>query len=293
MAQRYAARRIPLLLQGETGTGKDRLAAAIHQAGPVADGPFDPVNCAAFPRDLIGSELFGHGDGAFTGARGGGAKGKFELAHRGTIFLDEIGDMPLDLQPYLLRVLEDGVVTRLGEPNRRPVEVRVIAASNRLLERDVANGRFRADLFHRLNGAMLVLPPLRQRLDDLPMLTDRLLREIVPAGTVPPTPDAAVFATLRAYHWPGNVRESRNVLERMIAASPDGTLDLAALELGPSGLWNGSTDPSAEPIRHTEKMMILKAVAASGGSASRAARALGISRATIYRRLNAYRSADA
>ncbi len=293
MAQRYAARRIPLLLQGETGTGKDRLAAAIHQAGPVADGPYVPVNCAAFPRELIGSELFGHGEGAFTGARRGGAKGKFEQAHGGTIFLDEIGDMPLDLQPYLLRVLEDRVVTRLGEPNRRPVEVRVIAASNRPLERDVASGRFRADLFYRLNGAVLVLPPLRQRLDDLPMLTDCLLREIVPAGTVPPTPDAAVFAALRAYHWPGNVRELRNVLERMIADSADGTLDLAASGLGASGPWNGSTDPSAGPIRHTEKMMILKAIAASGGSIPRAARALGISRATIYRRLNAYRSTDA
>jgi sigma-54 dependent transcriptional regulator, acetoin dehydrogenase operon transcriptional activator AcoR len=282
-AQRYAMRRMPLLLQGETGTGKDLLARIIHDAGPTPDAPFIAINCAALPRELVASELFGYAEGAFTGARRSGAKGRFAQAHGGTIFLDEIGDMPLDLQPYLLRALEERTITRLGETTARQIDVRVMAATNRPLAIDVAQGRFRADLFYRLSGASLELPPLRDRLDDLPHLVEHLLRQIVPGDAIPPFVDETVFAKLRTHDWPGNVRELRNMLERMVALSPDGVLDTEF-----SGLGKSST-PAPRQLRSTERQMILAALAASGGSAKEAARTLGISRATIYRRLSAYR----
>ncbi len=283
LAQRYAASRTPLLLQGETGTGKDLLAAAIHRAGRHPNTPFIAVNCAGLPRELITSELFGYVDGAFTGARRGGARGRFEQAHTGTLFLDEIGDMPLDLQPYLLRAVEEQQIARLGDSMVQPVDVRVIAATNRPLALEVAAGRFRADLFYRLNCTVLSLPPLRERLEDLPWLVPALLRQIAPDAAVDFDMNDTILARLRAHDWPGNLRELRSVLARMVTLSPDGQLDPGLLVLdGPS------TAPEGK-LRSQEKAMILAAMMAAHGSAKQAAQALGISRATLYRRLAAYR----
>jgi sigma-54 dependent transcriptional regulator, acetoin dehydrogenase operon transcriptional activator AcoR len=283
LAQRYAAARTPLLLQGETGAGKDLLAVAIHRASPDPDSPFVAVNCAALPRELIASELFGYVDGAFTGARRGGARGRFEQAHNGTLFLDEIGDMPLDLQPYLLRAVEEQQISRLGDSMMRSVDVRVIAATNRPLALEVAAGRFRADLFYRLNGAVVSLPPLRERLEDLPWLVPALLRQIAPDVTADCDMVDSILARLRAHDWPGNVRELRSVLARMVLLSPDGRLDPAMLALdGPGSAPKGK-------LHSQEKIMILAAMTATHGSVRQAAQALGISRATLYRRLTAYR----
>jgi sigma-54 dependent transcriptional regulator, acetoin dehydrogenase operon transcriptional activator AcoR len=283
LAQRYAAARTPLLLQGETGTGKDLLAAAIHRAGPDPGSPFVVVNCAALPRELIATELFGYVEGAFTGARRGGARGRFEQAHSGTLFLDEVGDMPLDLQPYLLRAVEEQQISRLGDSVMRSVDVRVIAATNRPLAHEAAAGRFRTDLFYRLNCAVVSLPPLRERLEDLPWLVPALLRQIAPDLAIDFDTNDTILARLRAHGWPGNVRELRSMLARMVTLSPDGRLDPALLALDGQG-----TAPAGK-LQSQEKTMILTAMTAAHGSVKEAAQALGISRATLYRRLIAYR----
>jgi sigma-54 dependent transcriptional regulator, acetoin dehydrogenase operon transcriptional activator AcoR len=294
-AARIAQKRLPVLLQGETGTGKDVVANAIHEASSVAVGPFVAVNCAALPRELIAGELFGHAEGAFTGARRGGAKGRFEEANGGTIFLDEIGDMPLDLQPYLLRVLEEGTSSRLGESIQRRINVRVIAATNRPLDDDVAQGRFRSDLFYRLDGISLCLPPLRERSADIPWLVRSMLRTLTPAAETPPEVSPDLLEVLCEHDWPGNVRELRNVLSRILALSSDKLLDAHALQ---GGLRSHHPVRRQETeryelrnLRDNERKLILDAVAATGGSATDAARAIGISRATIYRRLRSYRAA--
>jgi transcriptional regulator with PAS, ATPase and Fis domain len=281
-AERFAAAGTHLLLEGETGTGKDVLACAVHAAGPFRSGPFVPVNCAALPRDILASELFGHADGAFTGARRGGARGRFEQANGGVLFLDEIGDMPADLQPYLLRVLEENAVWRLGEAAPRKIAVRVIAATNRPLATEVTAGRFRADLYHRLNVAGLTLPPLRERRADIPVLVQHLLRNI--AGTSPQIAPDVMDAFLR-YAWPGNVRELRNCLQRMVllATGPVLGIELLPPALRDEALPGGS--PSASAIRTVERQMVLAAVRREGGNLSRAARSLGIARTTLYRQI--------
>ncbi len=288
-AARFAAARTHLLLEGETGTGKDLLAAAVHAAGPGQAGPFVPVNCAALPRDILASELFGHADGAFTGARRGGARGRFEQANGGVLFLDEIGDMPSDLQPYLLRVLEENAVWRLGEAAPRRISVRVIAATNRPLAQEVVAGRFRADLYHRLNIAGLSLPPLRERRADIPILVQHLLRTIV---LTDPTPELApdVMEAFLRYDWPGNVRELRNCLQRMVLLAPGPMLefDLLPPALREEALPVALPPPSA--IRTAERQMVLAAVRREGGNLSRAARSLGIARTTLYRHIR--RSVD-
>jgi len=294
-AARIAQKRLPVLLQGETGTGKDVLANAIHEASSVAAGPFVAVNCAALPRELIAGELFGHAEGAFTGARRGGAKGRFEEASGGTIFLDEIGDMPLDLQPYLLRVLEEGTSSRLGESIQRRINVRVIAATNRPLHDEVAQGRFRSDLFYRLDGISLYLPPLRERSADIPGLVRSILRALTPAAETPPEVSPDLLEVLCEHDWPGNVRELRNVLSRILALSSDKLLDARALQGGLRSHTVRRQETERYELRNlrdNERRQILDAVAATGGSATDAARAIGISRATIYRRLKSYRAAQ-
>ncbi len=281
-AERFAAASTHLLLEGETGTGKDVLARAVHAAGPFHAGPFVPVNCAALPRDILASELFGHADGAFTGARRGGARGRFEQANGGVLFLDEISDMPADLQPYLLRVLEDNAVWRLGEAAPRRIAVRVIAATNRPLAQEVAAGRFRADLYYRLNVAGLTLPPLRERRADIPLLVKHLLSNI--AGPSPQVAPDVMDAFLR-YAWPGNVRELRNCLQRMVLLATEPVLGLELLPpaMREEALPCGS--PSASAIRTAERQMVLAAVRREGGNLSRAARSLGIARTTLYRHI--------
>lgn len=283
-AARFAAADTHLMLEGETGTGKDVLARAVHAASTSHAGPFVPVNCAALPRDILASELFGYADGAFTGARRGGAKGRFEQANGGVLFLDEIGDMPGDLQPYLLRVLEENTVWRLGEAAARRIAVRVIAASNRPLAQEVAAGRFRADLYHRLNVASLTLPPLRERRPDLPILVQHLLRTIAHAGPAPEVASDVMDAFLR-YDWPGNVRELRNCLQRMalLATGPVLDIDLLPPALREEAL--PGNPPTVSAIRAVERQMVLAAIRREGGNLSRAARSLGIARTTLYRHI--------
>lgn len=214
-----------LLILGETGVGKERLALAIHREGPRSRGPFIPINCAALPENLLESELFGHEQGAFTGAVRA-RRGAFELAHKGTIFLDEVGDMPLHLQSKLLRVLQDKEFQKIGGEKRIQVDVRVIAATNHDLQNSVERGCFRRDLFYRLSVVNIVIPPLRERPQDIPVLTRKLIDQLPPrsAQIRRRVSQEAIDAMLR-YHWPGNVRELMNVLERAILLGNGETIE--------------------------------------------------------------------
>jgi transcriptional regulator with GAF, ATPase, and Fis domain len=222
-----------VLFLGETGTGKDLLARALHDDSPRAGRPFVVVDCGAVAPSLIESELFGHERGAFTGAAGQ-RQGAFEAAAGGTVFLDEIGELPLDLQPKLLRVLEQREVRRVGGNKTISVDIRILAATRKDLDREVAANRFREDLYFRLAVVPVTVPPLRERRDDIPLLVDRFL-EALTRGAAPSVP-AETMAALGAHDWPGNVRELRNVLERALYLNPDRTapLRLAALPSAPS-----------------------------------------------------------
>ncbi len=232
MADRVARTGSAVLIQGETGVGKEHLARAIHAAGPRRAGPFVAINCGGLPESLMESELFGHEAGAFTGANRG-RRGCFELAHAGTIFLDEIGEMPRHLQVKLLRVLHDHQVRRLGSERSLRVDVRVIAATNRDLAEEVAEGNFRRDLYYRLSVVTLTLPPLRERRADLPHLIERALARVAPRLGVHNAriSDAAGEALVR-YDWPGNIRELHNILERALLLGEDGFIDVDCLPPG-------------------------------------------------------------
>ena len=273
------------LIQGETGTGKELAARAIHDAGDRAEGPFVAVNCAALNRDLAASQLFGHKKGAFTGAVSD-EEGFFEAADGGTLFLDEIGDIPLDVQRQLLRVLEERAVTRVGETTVRPVDVRIVAATHRDLRAEVEGGRFREDLLYRIRIARVDLPPLRKRRDDIPLLTRRFLQES--RATTGKAVDAASESAMRRlieHDWPGNVRELRNAIEyAMIQAQGD---VLRADDLPPEIQSSGAPDAEAE-WPNDEAGRIRAALEHTGGNRTAAAELLGISRATLYRRLDEY-----
>ena len=299
---------IPVLITGETGTGKELVARALHNHSPRSKQPFVAINTAAIPEDLLESELFGHERGAFTGAAEK-RLGRFEQASRGTLFLDEIGDMPLSLQSRLLRVLAEGEYYRLGGHDLVEADVRIITATHRDLPALVAEGRFRADLYHRLKVITLRVPPLRERLDDVPALTRHFLREAGEEFRLPPkVADPALLDYLKTLNWPGNVRELRHLCQSLVALAPApviGVDDLPA-ELHPEHVQPGTTEQdwlarmsaelrgqlrfSDEPVfeglkARFEHRVAVTAVDACGGNQSQAARQLGISRNTLARML--------
>jgi propionate catabolism operon transcriptional regulator len=293
----YARSPATVLIQGETGSGKELVAQAIHKESPRrgAQRPFVAVNCGAIAESLLESELFGHEEGAFTGARRGGHAGLFEAANGGTLFLDEIGEMPLALQTRLLRVLEEREVMRVGGTRPVPIDVRVISATHCDLETRVREGRFRADLFYRLAVLRLPLPPLRARVEDIAQLAEWSLKNALAALDARPHPNlaaeiAACIPLLQAYAWPGNVRELRNLTERLalfLAAEPlqaltPGFLLSVAPELGSS---SPAALPSPTPQPHHES--VAEVLARFQGQRDAAARHLGISRTTLWRRLKA------
>ncbi|MDQ7988529.1 MAG: propionate catabolism operon regulatory protein PrpR [Candidatus Dactylopiibacterium sp.] len=292
LARQFARIDLSVLIAGESGTGKELLAQGMHAASPRAGEPFVAINCAALPESLLESELFGYEEGAFTGAARGGRAGLFELAHRGTIFLDEIGDMPLALQARLLRVLQEREVWRVGGREPTPVDVRLIAATHRNLPACVLAGEFREDLYYRLNGLSLRIPPLRERLADLPGLVDALLGQIARRlGLPPPSPAwlARFMGRAMEHAWPGNVRELENLLERLVALAslPDAAEDLFAQLFPELSAAAGAAPPATLPARRAgfERDTLRQALAHAGGNASAAARALGISRTTFWRRM--------
>jgi propionate catabolism operon transcriptional regulator len=297
MAERYARTDATVLISGESGTGKEMVAQGIHAAGKRRDHPFVAINCAAFPETLLESELFGYEEGAFTGSRRGGRPGLFEAAHLGTIFLDEVGDVPLTLQSRLLRVLQERQVLRLGSNDPTPIDVRVIAATHRDLRGAVAAGTFRDDLYFRLHILPIHLPPLRQRHGDVAAIASDLLRRALSRHGVPGAHARAlarVLPRLEPYPWPGNVRELENVLERVAVLFADGAisdhdLDLELRAALPE-LFEGVAAPPRQPdLRATRQASELahvdQVVSECGGNLSEAARRLGVGRSTLYRKL--------
>jgi DNA-binding NtrC family response regulator len=285
LVARVASSPLPVLVTGESGTGKELVARAVHRASAL--GPFVAVNCAALPHDLLESELFGHERGAFSGAVKD-KPGLFEAADGGVLFLDEIGDLPLPLQPKLLRALESGEIRRVGSTASRSVQTRVIAATNKDLPAEVGDGRFREDLFWRLNVLSIHVPSLRERPADIPLLVEHF------AGGVRVTAEA--MAWLLAHPWPGNVRELRNTLERAVTLRAGESIGVEDLPAGISamqreGLLSVGADQRL-PLRDVERSYILMVLQAAGGNKSRAAEILGLDRKTLYRKLEEFGHRD-
>ncbi|MBU1566144.1 MAG: sigma-54-dependent Fis family transcriptional regulator [Proteobacteria bacterium] len=298
------------LILGESGTGKEIFAQAIHNGGNRKNGPFVAINCGALPRDLIQSELFGYAEGAFTGAKKQGNPGKFELADGGTIFLDEIGEMPLSAQVNLLRVVENKEVVRVGDQHARPVDVRIIAATNRSLMQAIVEKTFREDLYYRLNVLTINLPPLRLRTGDLEVLAGHFLQKVCRAtGRAVPAIAGEVYAALRRYSWPGNIRELENVIERAVNISPGSSIgidDLSrdiTLQSGRSvgepdvGMTMVSPLPAKvghlacderESLQDGERAAILRSLSGNRGNMRRSAADLGIARSTLYEKIRKF-----
>ncbi|MGE4482771.1 sigma-54-dependent Fis family transcriptional regulator [Acidocella sp.] len=289
-ARKLAASKLPVLIEGETGVGKELFARAIHASGPLAAGPFIPVNCGGVAKELIASELFGYAKGSFTGADEAGRTGKIEAANHGVLCLDEIGEMPLDLQSYLLRVLEDQVVYRVGEHEGRPVDICVISMTNRDLSDEVKGGRFRRDLYYRIAVARLRVPPLRERGGDILLLAQHFAsRAAIRLGRQAPSLNPRARDVLMAYGWPGNVRELRNAMEIAVTLAESGLITPEEL---PEDILavTPSSPPAASVLRDAERETIMAHIEACGGNLSEAARRLGIARSTLYLRLSRYRA---
>ncbi len=274
-----------VLLTGESGTGKELAAKALHVLSLRAGGPFVRVNSAAIPRELIESEMFGHEKGAFTGAHAR-RRGRFEMADGGTLFLDEVADLGPDAQAKLLRALESGEIERVGGAEPIPVDVRVIAATNRDLDREREAGRFRDDLFYRLNVLPIHMPPLRDRLEDMDELAEHLMDRLRRRqGLDPPTLAADALDVFSRYDWPGNVRELANVCERLTILYPGGTVtaeDVSPVIRSREGRTGGSL---TERLDETERRMIMDALDEAGGNVAEAARTLQTDRGNLYRRM--------
>lgn len=290
--ERVAASETRVCILGETGTGKELVARTIHERSARAGGAFVTLNCAAVPAELIESELFGHEKGSFTGA-GGRHIGKFEQADHGTIFLDEIGDMPLAMQAKLLRVLEEGEVERIGGDRPVSVDVRVVVATHRDLEARVREDKFRQDLFHRIYVFPLVLPPLRERREDIPALVEHFAAQVSAQNgwkAIPFTAEA--MAALQSHRWPGNVRELRNIVERLMLLATDDEVDLATVELalpkagsgGTPGSSTLSSGPLADRVDAFERDEILAELKRSHSNVSLAAKSLGLERSHLYKK---------
>ena len=289
VAQQVAPTELTVLIEGESGTGKELLARAIHQQSARRHGPFVAVNCAAIPEGLLESELFGHEKGAFTGAWKRRA-GKFELARSGTLLLDEIGDMSVYMQAKLLRVLQEKTFDRVGGEHSLPTDARIIAATNRDIDRLVREEKFREDLAYRLQGVRLCLPPLRERLDDLPLLIEHFLelakaRCGVPAATV----TRSAMECLLAFAWPGNIRQLQHVLEGALLVAEDGVMhpeDLPATLRQPAArTWQWQAHSLDVLLAEQERQHIVTALHKAGGVQARAAKLLGISERSLWYRL--------
>jgi two-component system response regulator HydG len=289
MIEKVSLHQYPVLVLGESGTGKELVARSIHFLGERKNRPFTPVDCSALVPTLIESELFGYVKGAFTGAVQA-KQGLLEAAQGGTLFLDEIGDLPVDLQAKLLRVLQEREVKPVGSTERRRIDVRIIAATNRDLEAAIRNGSFRQDLYFRLNVVQIKLPPLRERKSDIPLLVTSFLDKFTdpqgPARTI--SEDA--MRRLVAYDWPGNVRELENAIERAVALGSGPIIHVGDL---PSSLHYPSSErvPEKEellPLKELERRAILRTLRETGGDKLAAARMLGIGKTTLYRKLKQY-----
>jgi len=288
IAKEYAVTSSSIMIVGETGTGKEVFAQSIHNYSARKQGPFVAINCAALPANILESELFGYVGGAFTGANPKGKNGLFEAAHTGTIFLDEIGEMEYTTQGKLLRVLQERKIMPVGSDKIIPVDVRVIAASNQNLKQCVKENKFRADLYYRLNVLQLRLPPLRERLEDIPVLATHFLYE--QAGIIKRmvklTPTA--IKVLQQYAWPGNVRELKNVMERVIAVHKQGHIDAASIKLLLEDSYDQQEPCGAAEQLYDEKEEIRKALQLTKGKYIEAAKILNISRSTLWRKLRQY-----
>ena len=289
-AKRLARAPIPILLQGETGVGKELFARAIHETGPSSGGAFVALNCGGLSRDLLAAELFGYADGAFTGARRGGMTGKIEAANGGTLFLDEIGEMPLDLQPMFLRVLQESEICRVGETAPRKVNFRLVAATNRDMAQEVAEGRFRMDLYYRVSSMSLTIPPLRHRQGDIGLLADSVLEQLAQRhGCERKRVSPELLEVLSAYDWPGNIRELSNVVTAAFYLSEE-------RELRPGDLsveFHMTASPKAgnaaiSPLEEAEREMIATAVSELKGNLTQVAKRLKIAKSTLYIKLKKY-----
>jgi two-component system, NtrC family, response regulator AtoC len=281
-----------VLVSGESGTGKELVARTIHQRGPLAERPFIAINCAGLSETLLDSQLFGHRRGAFTGAVAD-HDGVFRAAHGGTLFLDEVSEIPLSLQPKFLRAVQEREVTPLGASVPVPVDVRLIAATNRDLEAEVRSGTFRADLFYRLNVVHIEMPPLRAHPEDIPLLVEHFLQSFSRQYRVSPKRvTAEALERLTAYAWPGNIRELQNLIERAFALSTAETITLEDLPPAVAG-WvapevGNEDDRELPTLGDTERRLIAAALRRSGGNKKEAARLLGIDRQRLYRKIEKY-----
>lgn len=296
-ARQLAKSQVPILLSGETGVGKEVFAKGIHEAHGNPSAPFVALNCGGFSRELLTSELFGHAEGSFTGAKRGGMIGKIEAANGGTLFLDEIGEMPIDLQPHFLRVLEEGEVYRLGENKPRKVNFRLIAATHRDLRKEIREGAFRMDLFYRIAVTTVSIPPLRERAQDIPLLAQHYIQQLSQRhqlGTVRIAPD--VLERLQEYAWPGNIRELRNVIESMLLTAQNQWIDLIDI---PPEIFGSAHCPTVGDhqrversdltrMEHLEREALFAAIQQCRGNMTAVARSLGMAKSTVYVKLKRF-----
>ena len=297
--RRVAPTNISVLIEGESGTGKELLARAIHDNSNRWNKRFVPINCAGFTETLLESELFGHVKGSFTGAAGD-RKGLFEIADKGTLFLDEIGDMPLNMQAKLLRVIEDGVVIPVGGNKPVVVDVRIISATNHDLTNLVEEKKFRQDLYYRIKGVSITVPPLRERREDIPLLANFFLKEAVgETGSKVAGIIDAVMNIFAGYEWPGNIRQLRNTIRTMVVMSDRDKIDVhdlppeinrvRQLPGGPASLTTGQAKSASDmPLNEIERQAIIDTLAKTGNNREKAAKLLGIGERTLYRKIKEY-----